>query len=249
MKARKVSEFVLLTVGLLALCHIALADGVRTVFVKPNSIEPIYLSMGKSTVLRFRDHPRKIVIGNQNYFGVEFIENDVALQPLGQIKTNMFVYTETRTYGFYLIVGQGRGDDLAKIEWQPLENKSKDVLKPMTPMTSPKKITGVSVKLDSSLRLTPFSIQYSPDHRMYVLDLTLENISQKEILLKDVALLIAKGKLSLSKQILVKEVEKLKPKQKSRLRLFFSSEAKSDLSVILTNNKTRGEFILKRKFL
>jgi hypothetical protein len=95
--------------------------------VKPNSIEPIYLSMGKSTVLRFRDHPRKIVIGNQNYFGVEFIENDVALQPLGIIKTNMFVYTETRTYGFYLIVGQGRSDDLAKVEWQPLENRPKDV--------------------------------------------------------------------------------------------------------------------------
>lgn len=249
MKARKVSEFVLLTVGLLALCHIALADGVRTVFVKPNSIEPIYLSMGKSTVLRFRDHPRKIVIGNQNYFGVEFIENDVALQPLGIIKTNMFVYTETRTYGFYLIVGQGRSDDLAKVEWQPLENKSKDFLKPMTPMTTPKKISGLTVKLDGVLRLTPFSIQYSPDHRMYVLDMTLENISQKEMDLKGVKLLIAKDKLSLSKQILVKEVEKLKSKQKSRLRLFFGAETKSDLSVVLTNNKTKGEFMLKRNLL
>jgi hypothetical protein len=249
MKARKVSEFILLTAGLLALCHIALADGVRTVYVKPNSIEPIYLSMGKSTVLRFRDHPRKIVIGNQNYFGVEFIENDVALQPLGQIKTNMFVYTETRTYGFYLIVGQGRSDDLAKVEWQPLEIKSKEILKPMTPMISMKKITGISVKLNNDLRLTPFSIQYSPDHRMYVLDLNIENISEKEIILKDVTLLIAKDKLSLSKQILVKEVEQLKSKQKSRLRLFFGCEAKSDLNVILTNNKARGEFILKRTFL
>jgi hypothetical protein len=84
---------------------------------------------------------------------------------------------------------------------------------------------------------------------MYVLDMTLENISQKEMDLKGVTLLIAKDKLSLSKQILVKEVEKLKSKQKSRLRLFFGAEAKSDLSVVLTNNKTKGEFMLKRNLL
>lgn len=249
MKAHKVSEFVLLVTALLALCHIALADGVRTVSVKPNSIESIYLSMGKSTVLKFRDHPKKIVIGNQNYFGVEFIENDIALQPLGNIKTNMFVYTETRTYGFYLIVGQGRSDDLVKVEWQPLENKPKEFLKPMTPMTALKKITGINVKLNRLLKLTPFSIQYSPDHRMYVLDMNLENISANEIDLKNVKLLIARDKVSLSKQILVKEVENLKSKQKSRLRLFFSTDNKSNLSVILISNKNRGEFILKGNLL
>lgn len=229
--------------------QIAFAEGVRTVVVKPNKIEAIYLSMGKSTVLRFRDHPRKIVIGNQNYFGVEFIENDVAIQPLGQIKTNMFVYTENRTYGFYLIVGQGRGDDLAKIEWEPLEQKPKDTIKPMTPMISRKQITDISLKLGSSIKLTPLSIQYSPDHRMYVLDLSLENTSKKEVNLSDVTLLIAKNKLSLSKQIIVKEKEKLQANQKSKLRLFFSSEVKSDLSVILSYKNEKNEFILKRKYL
>ena len=68
MKARKLSEAIMLALGLVALFHIALADGVRTIQVKPNTIEPIYLSMGKSTVLRFREHPRKIVIGNPVYF-------------------------------------------------------------------------------------------------------------------------------------------------------------------------------------
>lgn len=249
MKARQVSDLIMLVLGSLALCHIALASGVRTVFVKPNNVEPIYLSMGKSTILRFRDRPRKVVIGNQNYFGVEFIENDVALQPLGQTRTNMFVYTETRTYGFYLIVGQGRSDDLAKVEWQPLESPMRVAPKSMTPMTESKKIGGVSVMLNESLRLTPFSIQYSPDHQMYVLDLYLENISKSEITLKDVALLIAKDKVSLAKQILVKESERLKPKEKSRLRLFFAAQDKSDFNVILTYGKSKGEFILKRKFL
>lgn len=248
MKARKTSELVFLILGLVALCHIALANGVRTVVVKPNSIEPIYLSMGKSTVLRFRDHPRKIVIGNQNYFGVEFIENDVALQPLGQIKTNMFVYTENKTYGFYLIVGQGRSDDLAKIEWQPLEQKASESRKPMTPMTSLKAINGISVKLNCGLRLSPFSIQYSPDHRMYVLDFFLENTSLKEVNISNTSLMITKDKLSLSKQILVKEIEKLKPKEKSKVRLFFALESKSDLRVILSNTNEKTDFILSKKY-
>ncbi len=249
MKARQVSDLVMLVLGSLALCHIALASGVRTVFVKPNNVEPIYLSMGKSTILRFRDRPRKVVIGNQNYFGVEFIENDVALQPLGQTKTNMFVYTETRTYGFYLIVGQGRSDDLAKVEWQPIENPIKVVSKAIAPMTDLKKISGISVKLNEALTLIPVSIQYSLDHEMYVLDFSLENNSRGEISLKDVALLISKNEVSLAKQILVKESEKLKPNEKSRLRLFFSAEDKSDFDVILTFRKSKGEFILKRNFL
>lgn len=248
MKARQISELVLLILGLIALCHIALANGVRTVLVKPNSIEPIYLSMGKSTVLRFRDHPRKIVIGNQNYFGVEFIENDVALQPLGQIKTNMFVYTENKTYGFYLIVGQGRSDDLAKIEWQPLEMKESVPRKPMTPMTALKAINGISLKLSCGLKLSPIAIQYSPDHRMYILDFFLENIFSKEINLNSVSLMITKDKLSISKQILVKEIEKLKPKEKSKIRLFFALESKSDLKVILSNANEKAEFILSQKY-
>ena len=248
MKARQISELMLLTLGLIALCHIALANGVRTILVKPNSIEPIYLSMGKSTVLRFRDHPRKIVIGNQNYFGVEFIENDVALQPLGQIKTNMFVYTENKTYGFYLIVGQGRSDDLAKIEWQPLEMKERVPRKPMTPMASLKVINGISVKLSCGLKLSPISIQYSPDHRMYILDFSLENTFSKEINLSTVSIMITKDKLSLSKQILVKEIEKLKEKGKSKVRLFFALESKSDLKVILSNANEKTEFILSQKY-
>ena len=70
----------------------------------------------------------------------------------------------------------------------------------------------------------------------------------KEINLNSTSLMITKDKLSLSKQILVKEIEKLKPKEKSKVRLFFALESKSDLKVILSNANEKAEFILNQKY-
>ena len=249
MRDLKIRNLIYIIVYIFLLNHAAYAGGVRSIYVKANSVEPIYLSMGKSTILRFKDRPKKVVIGNQNYFGVEFIENDIALQPHGQIKTNMFVYTESRTYGFYLIVGQGRSDDLAKIEWQPDEMKSNLESKKIITMISVKKINDIAVILKNTLKLTPYLIQYSPECRMYILDMAIENLSKQEISLSNLSALIAKDKTSLAKQILVKANETIKANEKTRLRLFFASDKKLDFKVTMTYEKLKGEFILKRKFL
>src|ERR1700722_11348359 len=108
------SWFVLL--GLLV-SETLFAGTVRTVGINNGAMAPIYLKMGKSTVLRFIEKPKKVVIGNQNYYGLEFIENDVAIQPLGAVGTNLFVYTENHTYGFLLTPGE-RYDDLVFVRWR-----------------------------------------------------------------------------------------------------------------------------------
>ena len=90
---------------------------VRDVYIAPNEMGVINLRMGQSTVLRFQEKPKKVVIGNQNYFNVEFIENDVTIQPLGVASTNLFVYGEYNTYGIILKVnGSGEYDDLAFVK-------------------------------------------------------------------------------------------------------------------------------------
>ena len=68
------------------------AGQIRTIHMNPDKMRLVNLRMGQSTVLRFTDKPKKIVIGNQNYYSVEFIENDVTIQPLGRVKTNLFIY-------------------------------------------------------------------------------------------------------------------------------------------------------------
>ena len=92
---------------------------VRTVEANERGIAPIYLGLGRSTVLRFRERPKKVVLGNQNYFNIEFIESDLAIQPTGIVSTNLFVYGEAHTYGFSLHVSGGAsGDDLVHVSWR-----------------------------------------------------------------------------------------------------------------------------------
>src|SRR5688572_1194457 len=84
----------------------AMAGQVRTLYTNDRMMRTVYLAMGRSTILRFDEKPKTAVIGNQNYFNVEYIGNDLTIQPQGIVATNLFVYTESQTYGLILKVGQ-----------------------------------------------------------------------------------------------------------------------------------------------
>ena len=104
---------------LLCCSSVMMASGIRTVQVNATKMQLIYLKMGRATVLRFTEKPKKVVIGNQNYYSVEFIENDLTIQPLGKVETNLFVYTPYRTYGFILrVCSSCRSDDLVFVKWK-----------------------------------------------------------------------------------------------------------------------------------
>ena len=95
------------------------AGQVRSIYTNDKNMQSIHLKMGQSTVLRFIDKPKKVVIGNQNYFNIEFIQNDVAIQPQGFVNTNLFIYTKYRTYGFQLKVSnRAKHDDLVSVRWR-----------------------------------------------------------------------------------------------------------------------------------
>lgn len=98
---------------------VAIASSIRTVQVNDRKMQLVYLKLGRATVLRFTAKPKKVVIGNQNYFSVEFIDNDLTIQPLGKVETNLFVYTPYRTYGFVLrVCSSCRTDDLVFVKWK-----------------------------------------------------------------------------------------------------------------------------------
>jgi len=106
-------------ISLVFLSKTADAGQIRTVHMNSDKMKTINLKMGQSTVLRFSDKPRKVVIGNQNYYSVEFIENDVTIQPLGAVKTNLFIYTPHHVYGFILNPRTGVSvyDDIVNVKW------------------------------------------------------------------------------------------------------------------------------------
>ena len=111
-------QFILASV-LLCVSLTSLASSIRTMQVNAKKMQIIYLKMGRATVLRFTAKPKKVVIGNQNYYAVEFIDNDLTIQPLGKVETNLFVYTPYRTYGFILrVCSSCRSDDLVFVKWK-----------------------------------------------------------------------------------------------------------------------------------
>jgi hypothetical protein len=101
---------------------------VRTVEMDSGGMKPITLAMGRSTVLQFTDKPKKIVSGNSNYFNIEFTGNDVTIQPLSQVASNLFIYSGNQRFGFLLrVCNCAVYDDLVKVYWKyPKKPRSSD---------------------------------------------------------------------------------------------------------------------------
>lgn len=217
----------------------------RTIGVNNDSMAPIYLRLGKSTVLRFPDKPRKVVVGNQNYYSLEFIENDLAIQPLGAVSTNLFVYTERRTYGFILTPGE-RYDDLVFVRW-----KSDFERMPSKEAAAPAKESRpeLSFKIGKILKFTVDKVKTQAALGLHLIDGFLENVGKAEIPLSEFSLRAVRLGKALDKQELVTEREKLKPGEKTKVRLVLKLDQKADFTLEGKNKGDSGKVILGRKFL
>ncbi|MBF0300003.1 MAG: hypothetical protein HQK51_14865 [Oligoflexia bacterium] len=94
-------------------------------------MENAYLKPGQTTILSFLEKPTRVVIGNKNYFNVEYVNNDVSIQPQQMVTdSNLFVYGKYHRYGFILkVIGVTNYDDLIKVRWlekDSIEIKSGD---------------------------------------------------------------------------------------------------------------------------
>ena len=222
------------------------AGSIRTVGVSSDSMTPIYLKLGKSTVLRFTDKPRKVVVGNQNYYGLEFIENDLAIQPLGGIATNLFVYTESRTYGFLLTPGE-RYDDLVFVRWRsPVPNID---TRGETPPTTKEFRPGLSFKIGKTFKVSIDTVKIQPSLGVHLIDCTVENVGNVDLLLSRLTLQAMRLGAKLEKQETVFEKEILKTKEKSKIRLVLKLDQKSDFTIEGKFGNDSGKTVLARKFL
>ena len=89
---------------------------VRTLFMDANQMETVRPAIGRSTVLRFPKKPGRVIVGNQNYYKIEFTGDDLTIQPQGAVPTNLFVYADGGIYGFLLSpVTGGDYDDLVTV--------------------------------------------------------------------------------------------------------------------------------------
>lgn len=223
----------------------AFASNVRTLAVDNQAMAPVFLRMGKSTVLRFSEKPKKVVVGNQNYYGLEFIDNDVAIQPLGAVATNLFVYTEAHTYGFLLTPGE-RYDDLVFVRWK-YGTETRGERRPVsaTRSTSP----NFSFTAGRDLKITIAKVEGPSTFGLHLVDCVIENMGKDAADLSALSIKVTRQGRALDRQRMVVEVEKLKPKEKTRARLILKLGEKKDISIEVKWSGGSGKGVVLRKFL
>ena len=208
----------------------------------------INLKMGQSTVLRFREKPKKVVVGNQNYFNIEFIDNDITVQPLGLVTSNLFVYGEFHTFGLILKVGNSSNyDDLVNVRWKSLEAPLPQ--KPKKKSQNNEKSVNIAFKIGSELRVKVNSMKYDSVKSLYLMDLEIENLSKQTLDTKDIRFNLTRSKKALSNQKYVFEKNELAPNAKCRVRFILKLEKKSGFTLNASLKENKGKTIIFRRYL
>jgi hypothetical protein len=240
MKLNKLKAFI---IGLL-ISQMAHAK-VRELYVNQNEMGIVNLKMGQSTILRFQEKPKKVVIGNQNYFNVEFIDNDVTIQPLGSAKTNLFVYGEYNTYGLLIDVNnQSNYDDLVIV---------KRGLKPQTAPSEPKpKERRPNVLIFERLIGKEFRISFDKMFfhelmKVYVIDLTFQN--QKSDLIKTEKLSIKLSQANKPIEDIKLIFDDAKAGVPLKARILFRIPTKKSFTLYVDYNGNEMKQIIEEKYL
>jgi len=226
------------------------AGTVRSVYTDESTMVPINLRMGHSTVLRFLEKPKKVILGNSNYYSIEFIDNDVAVQPLGTVATNFFVYGTKNVYGFLLKTEtQGKYDDLVHVHWKEaltqIPTKAVIKLSPIKEVSRPE----INFKVANILEVTIHKILRFEKRDFYILDLGLKNISKSEFDLTDFHIEAIRNKLRLTPQEFVVRDSHLKPGQTTSIRFLIKTLGNSDFTLKVRFKNFSGHQLLSRRYL
>mgnify|MGYP001351611681 CR=1 FL=1 len=228
----------------------AFAGRVRTLPASSQEMPVIHLMTGRSTVLRFSSPPKKVIIGNQNYFNIEFIDSDVTLQPLANTTSNMFVYGDGFTYGFILKVDHSTDyDDLVFIR-----NKIPSFAQP-TSEKAPIKVPvakkdlkfTVVVPKNSKIELQGEAFKWNDSIKSFYADVFITVKAQKTISTDSVKIQILSAGQDLTSIKPVFEKDQLVQNVKGRARIFANVNLKQALKLKLQINKEEIIFDLKWK--
>lgn len=229
----------------------AFAGKVRTLPTNSQEMPVIHLMTGRSTVLRFLSQPKKVVIGNQNYFSIEFIDSDITLQPLSNTTSNLFVYGDGFTYGFILKVDHSSDyDDLVFVR-----NKVPNFSLPAPPVKNAAKIEPSKKDLRFSIlssKKEKFDVEggtfkWNESIKSYFADVFILTKSKKPISSNSMKIQILANNEDLTTIKAVFEKDELLPKIKNRVRIFANVSVKQNLSLKLQYNKEEEVFNLKWK--
>lgn len=223
---------------------------VRNMHVDANKMFKVNLRMGRSTVLSFQEKPKRVVIGNQNYYNLEFVEgtHHITLQPQSIVATNLFVYGEGKVYGFILNTkNTGSYDDLVKIRWKSKLKRSKVRGKLLRISNFKKSEIDKVIKFGGIKAHISHITQYRKGS--YIIDASLLNISDDDINLSDFRVKVLRGRKRFGKTSIFLDKRNLSKNEPSRLRIFIKSKSKKSFSLKFYFHGQKRRIIVNKRLL
>lgn len=82
------------------------AQRVRRVPVQGDQIVTVRTSIGIATIIQVPDRPNSVVVGDQDSFKVEYLDQAITIKPLaGGAKSNLYIYTDWKRFNVELVSG------------------------------------------------------------------------------------------------------------------------------------------------
>jgi len=102
-------------------------ERVRHVECFNDQIVTVRTALGIATIIQVPDRPNSVVVGDQDKFQVEYLDQAITIKPLqGGAKSNLYVYTDYRRYNVQLVTGSETvADYVVYLENQKLKAKEK----------------------------------------------------------------------------------------------------------------------------
>lgn len=100
------NKFILLVVFSFVTAKLEASQRVRWVTVKTDQIVTVKTSLGIATIIQVPDRPNSVVVGDQNSFKVEYLDQAITIKPLTSgVKSNLYIYTDWRRFNVELVSG------------------------------------------------------------------------------------------------------------------------------------------------
>lgn len=88
----------------LSLPQTSFAERVKKVKMKRDQIVQVKTALGVATIISVADTPTSLVVGDNEAFKVEFLEQAITIKPLHRnAKSNLYIYTEYRRFDVQLV--------------------------------------------------------------------------------------------------------------------------------------------------
>ncbi len=120
-------NFIIAAILVLSSASASADTRVRKIAVQNDQIVTVKTALGIATMIQVPDRPNSVVVGDQESFKVEYLDQAITIKPLHSgARSNLYVYTDYQRYNVQIVTGsESTADYVVYLEHpKPREQKS-----------------------------------------------------------------------------------------------------------------------------